>query len=246
MQRKRFHNSGAGQAGSSGFTLIELLVVIAIIAILAAILFPVFARARENARKASCASNLKQIGLGLMQYVQDYDGRWPYNGDANSGPSSTLFAYPGFIANGLQPYVKSRQLFRCPSRQNGWSDPNNGNQPVSYEYNYVAFYYGQPSTSPPQPYNGTVASDYYIESPATLMTMWDGDNSWVDIQFEQDYGFGGGWRFRDWAYYVNKTGQGSWHNSKNNFLFADGHVKTLEWSQTKWQNLSITVKPGSP
>src|SRR5688500_3211019 len=59
------------------FTLIELLVVIAIIAILAAILFPVFARARENARRASCQSNLKQIGLGVMQYVQDYDERYP-------------------------------------------------------------------------------------------------------------------------------------------------------------------------
>ena len=61
----------------SGFTLIELLVVIAIIAILAAILFPVFARARENARRTSCVSNLKQIGLGIMQYTQDYDERYP-------------------------------------------------------------------------------------------------------------------------------------------------------------------------
>ena len=60
-----------------GFTLIELLVVFAIIAILAAILFPVFARARENARRASCQSNLKQIGLGIMQYTQDYDEKMP-------------------------------------------------------------------------------------------------------------------------------------------------------------------------
>lgn len=88
---------------SKGFTLIELLVVIAIIAILAAILFPVFARARENARRASCQSNLKQAMLGILMYTQDYDekalavrrGRWwpePY-----------------------QPYVKSTQLFKCPS-----------------------------------------------------------------------------------------------------------------------------------
>ena len=61
-----------------GFTLIELLVVIAIIGILAAILFPVFSRARENARRTSCMSNLKQLGLAAMQYVQDYDGRYPF------------------------------------------------------------------------------------------------------------------------------------------------------------------------
>jgi prepilin-type N-terminal cleavage/methylation domain-containing protein len=72
----KMHRQTKRSAGS-GFTLIELLVVIAIIAILAAILFPVFARARENARRASCASNLKQISLGLMQYSQDYDERFP-------------------------------------------------------------------------------------------------------------------------------------------------------------------------
>ena len=72
-----------------GFTLIELLVVIAIIAILAAILFPVFARARENARRTSCLSNLKQIALSSLQYIQDYDGRYPhvfYDTDHNGNP----------------------------------------------------------------------------------------------------------------------------------------------------------------
>src|SRR3712207_1528949 len=86
------------------FTLIELLVVIAIIAILAAILFPVFARARENARRASCQSNLKQIGLGIMQYAQDYDETMvPVTNGA------------GRWHDHVQPYVKSTQLFRCPS-----------------------------------------------------------------------------------------------------------------------------------
>ena len=93
---------------ASAFTLVELLVVIAIIAILAAILFPVFARARENARRASCQSNLKQIGLGLIQYVQDYDEKYPsyqlsYGTNDISWPSVTF------------PYTKSAQIYACPS-----------------------------------------------------------------------------------------------------------------------------------
>ncbi len=87
------------------FTLIELLVVIAIIAILAAILFPVFARARENARRSSCQSNLKQIGLGFAQYIQDYDGYLP-GSSVGSGAS-----WPSMIF----PYIKSEQIFVCPS-----------------------------------------------------------------------------------------------------------------------------------
>ncbi|MBI5833445.1 MAG: DUF1559 domain-containing protein [Armatimonadetes bacterium] len=87
------------------FTLIELLVVIAIIAILAAILFPVFAKAREKARTASCASNEKQIGIALTQYVQDYDEMYPARNDAQGIYWSQV----------IQPYVKSTQTFACPS-----------------------------------------------------------------------------------------------------------------------------------
>src|SRR5205809_6504209 len=92
------------------FTLIELLVVIAIIALLAAILFPVFARARENARKSSCANNLKQIGLGFKQYVQDYDELWPQNAtgsNANIDDVLQRVAWCGFVSNALTPYLKS-------------------------------------------------------------------------------------------------------------------------------------------
>jgi prepilin-type N-terminal cleavage/methylation domain-containing protein/prepilin-type processing-associated H-X9-DG protein len=101
------------------FTLIELLVVIAIISLLAAILFPVFARARENARKTSCANSIKQLTLAALQYTQDFDERWwqmrdPNNlliaGDATSGKP---FMW-GVI---LQPYIKSGQIIRCPSAQ---------------------------------------------------------------------------------------------------------------------------------
>ncbi len=90
-----------------GFTLIELLVVIAIIAILAAILFPVFGRARENARKTSCLNNLKQIGLAFTQYSQDYD---EYMVKARYSPSATS----SWMLR-LEPYTKNRQIFRCPS-----------------------------------------------------------------------------------------------------------------------------------
>lgn len=92
-------------AKPSGFTLIELLVVIAIIAILAAILFPVFARARENARRASCTSNLKQVGLAFMQYSQDYDEQMPFY--------YTRAAV--WWMDAIQPYTKSYQVFKCPS-----------------------------------------------------------------------------------------------------------------------------------
>jgi prepilin-type N-terminal cleavage/methylation domain-containing protein/prepilin-type processing-associated H-X9-DG protein len=104
-----------------GFTLIELLVVIAIIAILAAILFPVFARARENARRTSCLSNLKQIGLGVMQYTQDQDGHYPpaYYYKNNASSAGGYVQWSGLV----QPYVKSEQLFVCPSHPGGGHTP---------------------------------------------------------------------------------------------------------------------------
>lgn len=128
------HPHYARQSPTRGFTLIELLVVIAIISILASILFPVFSRARENARRSSCQSNLKQIGLGFHQYSQDYDERFPlpiwqqYNAGSNwYEPSttndgkavwhdaSTPIPYPVSWIDGIYPYVKSNQIFYCPS-----------------------------------------------------------------------------------------------------------------------------------
>lgn len=118
------------------FTLIELLIVIAIIALLAAILFPVFSRARENARRSSCASNLKQMALGMMQYTQDYDERFvidryptsssvvvgtgaPYSGSCSSLSTACVRPYwPDLLA----PYIKNAQIFNDPSQSNDYFD----------------------------------------------------------------------------------------------------------------------------
>jgi len=99
----------------AAFTLIELLVVIAIIAILAAILFPVFAQAREKARQATCLSNLKQIGMGLYMYAQDYDETLPFSSfSAVPGQSVNSIQNPKWM-DVIQPYAKSDRLFTCPS-----------------------------------------------------------------------------------------------------------------------------------
>ncbi|HIE50459.1 MAG TPA: prepilin-type N-terminal cleavage/methylation domain-containing protein [Armatimonadetes bacterium] len=116
MQDRRSHQRG--------FTLIELLVVIAIIAILAAILFPVFAKAREKARLTTCISNLKQLGNALMMYVQDYDEMFPVaNQDSEDYPAGTHQAHltggrgngPLWLVDVLAPYHKNDQLFHCPT-----------------------------------------------------------------------------------------------------------------------------------
>ncbi len=115
----------------SGFTLIELLVVIAIIAILAAILFPVFAKAREKARQASCQSNEKQLALAFMQYVQDYDEKFPI-GDQNNAPGQQNIPGDQHWGRGwgglVFPYAKSQGVYKCPD------DPTAG-KAVSYSFN---------------------------------------------------------------------------------------------------------------
>ncbi len=123
--------SSTAKSRRSGFTLIELLVVIAIIAILAAILFPVFAKAREKARQTADLSNIKQVGLGFLQYLQDYDELLPHG----IFPGSGAYAGVGW-AGEIYPYVKSAGVYHCPD------DPNTQSvvagvtlYPVSYALN---------------------------------------------------------------------------------------------------------------
>ncbi len=137
------------QARSTAFTLIELLVVIAIIAILAAILFPVFAQAREKARQTTCASNLKQLGLATLMYIQDYDDTFPlYIADSCPGGYCNQYWFGRHTAAGwdkqdglLYPYMKNVEVQRCPD----WTGVNKFGDGNGYGYNW-----------------GYLGSDYYI------------------------------------------------------------------------------------
>jgi len=123
----------------NGFTLIELLVVIAIISILAAILFPVFARARENARRSSCLSNLKQIGLGIMMYTQDYDEKYPHAQSVTTQlPPDGYFWYDGrwYWPQMIYPYTHNSEVFFCPSAYFTLHD--DAGRPTPYRNHYGA------------------------------------------------------------------------------------------------------------
>jgi prepilin-type N-terminal cleavage/methylation domain-containing protein/prepilin-type processing-associated H-X9-DG protein len=149
-----------------GFTLIELLVVIAIIAILAAILFPVFARAREKARQTSCLSNVKQLGTAILMYVQDYDEVLPFAiGGATMG---SLQALPELLA----PYMKNQQIQRCPSDPTGAIDfTSYGLSRYSYGWNMSAFAYRLPMAGPPA---GSIIALADVPMPSATLAFFDG------------------------------------------------------------------------
>lgn len=213
----------------NGFTLIELLVVIAIISILAAILFPVFARARENARRASCLSNLKQIGLGVMMYVQDYDEIYPRAVQKNEQPM-TIAGIQDVSFSGerawlwyalVYPYVKSTQIFHCPSGPAVGTYPTYGNYGANrymLSYHDVAPVNMASIEAPASVYMLMDAGAYYMD-PARVANP---SNGWY-IPGTAEFATGGS---------VTSSYDADWKNGRHfngiNMAFADGHVKWLK------------------
>jgi prepilin-type N-terminal cleavage/methylation domain-containing protein/prepilin-type processing-associated H-X9-DG protein len=185
-----------------GFTLIELLVVIAIIAILAAILFPVFARAREKARQSSCLSNVKQIGLATMMYASDHDGAFP--GYYMALPWTVDTSWAGVI----RPYVKSRAVWKCASDPDRgmwqWgTGASHGRLSYGWNYRWISFY----ATPPGGGRAPTFGAD--IEKPAETLLFCDAGRCYVR-----------GPGTTNSSYWPKP-----YHNGGANFGFADGHAK---------------------
>jgi prepilin-type N-terminal cleavage/methylation domain-containing protein/prepilin-type processing-associated H-X9-DG protein len=196
-----------------GFTLIELLVVIAIIAILAAILFPVFAQAREKARASACLSNLKQIGTATQMYVQNYDGLWPTKGPEPSGwqrppgrvswndPADDPKQQPNFYSQ-LAPYIKNDGVWDCPSAPVGdWYRP--GRIKIAYYANWWVIWTGQ--------------SDADIREAARCPTFVDAGEKWSGT----------------WIASIEEPWPRFIHMRRTNTVFADGHVKAISAEEVR-------------
>jgi prepilin-type N-terminal cleavage/methylation domain-containing protein/prepilin-type processing-associated H-X9-DG protein len=258
-----------------GFTLIELLVVIAIIAILAAILFPVFAQAREKARQIVCASNLKQIGMAVLQYNQDYDEAFPFAVDDTNGDlwnSGLVSHWEGEIV----PYIKANGVFGCPD------DPGAGQLDGTYPWAGVDSSYGANSTigwtnqySPGLQgvfgilslkggiQNSVTATLSVVNRPAESIMIAEQYNSDLESAgVGNNYtAFGGGGEFEaPWYYAIpgqntsgaypnGVNGSNSAHHAGNtlsNYLFVDGHVKAMRPIQTNPQPPTGWDSNGNP
>jgi prepilin-type N-terminal cleavage/methylation domain-containing protein/prepilin-type processing-associated H-X9-DG protein len=227
-----------GSRGRHGFTLIELLVVIAIIAILAAILFPVFASARESARKTSCLSNTRQMGNALSMYLQDYDETFHKGAGMNSAAINGFGAdtsidgwtnWPWFYG----PYVKNVDVFNCPSSPDGTEQltaANWGND-GNYGYNYSGLTRDQ-GTAP------RVLAE--IDRPADTFVFFDsgdpnvraGDNDWPGLLEELDLNLN--CAENQISNYSKESALR--HQGRCNMTFADGHAKNITWNQLLTRN----------
>ena len=211
------------RTGKAGFTLIELLVVIAIIAILAAILFPVFARAREKARQTQCLSNLKQLTLGVLMYIQDYDETFPLLMVPVGAGVETVFQT-------VQPYIKNEQIGRCPSERASFQCPNGVTPSGSSLFldfstwraigltNCYDVSYGvnERLISAGTSYTATALAA--VQYPASTPLAFDGYSSTGTHTYANSGplpppGMGGGW-YAAWR-----------HNGTMNVSFVDGHAK---------------------
>ena len=221
------------------FTLIELLVVIAIIAILAAILFPVFGRARENARRSSCQSNLKQIGLGILQYSQDFDEKLPF-ACWDDG------AFPWHFT--VQPYIKSFQLFKCPSYTPTTVVSNAPAASASYVANGGGSYQAginSPAGSMVSTEAGGVrpmnrgAETRPISGGASLAELVSSSQTILIFEHSDSSGNPDSYNITNLSsdiFFQN-------HLGTTNFLYADGHVKALKPFSTITGANSWTIDP---
>ncbi len=212
----------------NAFTLIELLVVIAIIAILAAILFPVFASAREKARAASCLSNQKQIGLGMQQYVQDYDEFLP--------PVFTpVTSVPWWQL--IDPYVKSKQVFICPNDpydlQSGLKDK------MSYSISMVSNDWGDcPSSGCTNQgkFGAAGANQADITAPSSsilVLERWNDYKHWYQGWGAESFCNDGEYLYGPGGSDANpKPRASTGHTLGSNYVFCDGHAKWMRYEQT--------------
>ncbi len=219
MSYRHSQRSGAlpaRSASSCGFTLIELLVVIAMIALLAALLFPVFQKVRENARRTDCLSNLKQIGLALTQYTGDNDEALP---PGAYSPPSGLITWRQLIF----PYVKSGQVFVCPSNPYGDMPSADNSTFISYGCNETVM---RTKTS------AALLND--IQNPASLFLVGETDGAGYKLHNPPNPPLNdpscGMCDFQTES--TSHTDLFAGHLTRSNWLFADGHVRSLRPTQT--------------